>query len=79
MPEDKNKHTSPDNDSKLFQESMANVKPLSSDKRYLFDGKPKPKPTKKQFETQTHQLKSIVIHKNDILSDDVLFFSRGGR
>lgn len=78
MPEDKNKHLSSDIDFKLFMESMDNVKPISSDKRNTLSDKPKPKPTKKHFQTKVNQLDFPSEEINDKQSNDVLFYSREG-
>jgi len=78
MPEDKNKHLSSDIDFKLFMDSMANVKPISSDKRNTISDKPKPKPIKKYFQTEKTPLDSSIEEINDKQSNDILFFSRDG-
>ena len=78
MPEDKNKHLGSDQDSQLFREFVGDTKPLTSDKQYSFENKPKPKPIKKVFHLKETQHEASFQEIDNIQADDSLFFSRDG-
>jgi len=79
MPEDNNKHLSPNDDSSLFSELMSDVKQLSSNKENLLAHKAKPKPHKKSFNSHSITLpQEFTAITNEIESNEHLSFSQQG-
>ncbi|MEO1888409.1 MAG: Smr/MutS family protein [Cycloclasticus sp.] len=78
MPEDKNKDLSSTEDSRLFRDSMADVKPISSDKYDPAADQPKPRPHKKRFEPPVRTLETPEYSPSEIQSDDRLFYAKQG-
>ncbi len=78
MPEDKNKDLSSTEDSRLFRETLGDVKPITSDKYNPIVDQPKPRPKKKRFESSKQVFDTPEYRPSDIQSEDRVFYAKQG-